>query len=178
MALLTPGGAVAGSPSTLAPPDLGPIVVVRFYMTHSVVTGLLRLHFNRLSDQLNFGPPHLELVQVELSRRGSDHVHRATGAMVQRASVLLALDQLTGEYAGSQPALRQDKLAIPVTADLGHLAVAGTLQVRHGTDLATWLNDAPQFVPLSGVTIYGAGPEPLVERRAIINRAVLTAVLF
>lgn len=176
MALLTRSGITGELPAAR---DLGPLVLVHFYMAHSVVTGLLRLQFHRLSDQLNYGPPLQELVQAELSRRGHDPVHRSTtGALVQRSSVLLAVDQVSSDYSGSVPALRQDKTPLQITADLGHFVVSGTLLVRPGTDILTWLADAPLFVPLTGVTIEGHGAEPLVERRAIVNRSMLAALLF
>jgi hypothetical protein len=156
----------------------GPVIQVRLYTAHSIISGSLRLAFNRLSDHLNFGPRVLELGQAELIRSDDPTVHRAQhAAYVQRDSILLALDRLSIDYAATHPALYQEKGRLEVTADLGHFVVSGTLHCRPGLDLATWLVDAPLFVPLTSVTIYGGQPGPITESLAIISRASLSAII-
>lgn len=165
-------------PSATTVSVTGPVVQVRLYTAHSIISGSLRLAFNRLSDHLNFGPPVLELGQAELVRPDDPTVHRAQrAAYVQRNSILLALDRLSDEYAATHPALYQEKGMLEVTADLGHFVVRGTLHCRHGLDLANWLVDAPLFVPLTSVTIYGGQPSPVTESLAIISRASLSAII-
>ena len=69
------------------------------------------------------------------------------------------------------------KSSLDVTADLGHFIVKGMLHLRHGMDLSNWLIDAPLFVPLTAVTIYGDGGQPVHNSLAIINRSTLSAIL-
>jgi hypothetical protein len=156
----------------------GPVVQVRLYTTHTIINGSLRLAFNRLSDHLNFGPPVLELGMAELVRLDHPQVHRAQQvAYIQREAVIMALDRLSDDYVATHPALHREKESLDVTADLGHFIVKGTLHLRHGMDLANWLIDAPLFVPLTAVTIYGDGGQPVHDSLAIINRATLSAIL-
>lgn len=155
-----------------------PVVQVRLYTVHSIISGTLRLGFTRLSDHLNFGPPLLELGQAELVRLGQDEIHRAQQvAYVRRESILLAVDRLSTDYAGSNPALRETRDPSTITADLGHFVVNGALHLTHGVDLQDWLLQGRLFVPLTEVVIYGGDPEPRQEPIAIINRSSLGAVL-
>jgi hypothetical protein len=159
--------------------DGGHLVQVRLYLANGVVSGALRLKYHRLSDHLNFGPPVLELEQAEMLRYDQQSAHPArNGAFVRREAVLLAVDRLSTDYTGSHPDLHEQKEPIDVAAAIGHLVVAGALRFRHGTDLRDWLACAPLFVPLTAVTIYGDGPEPALRPWAIMNRSLLSALLF
>jgi hypothetical protein len=154
-----------------------PLVQVRLYTAHSIISGSLRLGFTRLSDHLNFGPPLLDLGQAELTRLGVDETHRSQQvAYVRKESVLLAVDRLSTDYAGSNPALRETREMVTITADLGHFVVTGTLYLAHGVDVQDWLLQGRLFVPLTDVTIYG-DTETRQEPMAIINRSALGAVL-
>jgi hypothetical protein len=155
-----------------------PIVQVRLYTAHSIISGTLRLGYTRLSDHLNFGPPVLELGQAELICIGQETIHRAQQvAYVRKDSVLLAIDRLSTDYAGSNPALREQRQALSITADLGHFIVTGALHLTHGVDLQDWLTEGRFFVPLTDSTIHGGDAKPRREPIAIINRAMLAAIL-
>lgn len=154
-----------------------PVVTVRLFTAHSQLSGSLRLDYNRLSDHLNFGPTILELTQVSLEVNSEPTSTRTqTSAFIRKESILVAADQLSDDYMASHPSLREPKDAFAMTADFGHFAVAGTLHVMHGSDLATWLTEGPLFVPLTNATIYGHGA-PRSEPNLVINRQAVMAIL-
>jgi hypothetical protein len=181
MAVIRPGRRITTTDLLPAPGPMGvpgPAVQVRLYTAHTVIGGTLRLNFNRLSDQLNFGPSILELGHAELVRVDNPNVHRAQRcAYVHRGGVLMAIDRLSTDYAATLPELRENKEEVPVTADLGHFIVSGTLHSRRGEELSVWLQDGREFVPLTDVTIFGAGDQVMTEPMAILNRAAIGALL-
>jgi hypothetical protein len=161
--------------TVIGPPR--PRIQTQLYTAHTVISGLIELQHNRLSDHLNFGPPLLELAPATLRRLTQPALHQAeTMALVRRDTVLLAVDRLSTGYQAGEPELREPKAALQVTADLGHFVVAGTLYLTSGLALTDWLGDGPLFVPLTRVTILGE-VDQLHEPFAVINRLALTALL-
>jgi hypothetical protein len=105
-------------------------------------------------------------------------VHRAQQvAYVRREAIMLAVDRLSTDYAGTHPGLREVKETVPIIADLGHFVVSGSLHLTQDGDLGNWLLDSRLFVPLTDVTIKGSGTPPVSGPVAIINRATLGAIL-
>jgi hypothetical protein len=104
-------------------------------------------------------------------------VHRAPRfAYVQKDEILLAIDRTAAGYTASDPSLREVKKTVRITVDLGHFVVQGTLHSRY-PDLGGWLLAGQTFVPLTDVTIYGDGAEPVQEKVVIINRVGVSMVL-
>jgi hypothetical protein len=154
-----------------------PAVQVNLFTPHSALTGTLQLSYLRLSDQLNFGPRIIRLEDAHLHREGRAAPAQSRVAYVHRDMVQVAVDMVSSDYAGGDPALREAKETVVVEADLGHFVVSGKLHLPRGADLEEWLVEGRLFVPLTDATIEGGPAGQVSTPIAIINIGVLGSML-